>query len=145
MFMRSIGGAFHYPAMSASTSLMVPREKLTKVQGLNQVLGSVLTIIAAPLGALALELMEVGHVLFIDVATALLAIIPLLFVHIPQPDIHTTQEEKATPVRTMLRDVREGLHYVVGWKGLFTILMAATILNALLNPAFSLLPLLVKN
>mgnify|MGYP002868267217 CR=1 FL=1 len=31
----SAGGAFHYPAMSASTSLMVPKEQLSRVAGAN--------------------------------------------------------------------------------------------------------------
>jgi DHA3 family macrolide efflux protein-like MFS transporter len=144
MFMRSIGGSFHYTAMSASTSLMVPKEKFTKIQGLNQVLHSILTIIAAPLGALALEVLEVGHVLFIDVATASVAILPLIFVAIPQPDVTTTEEEKSNPIRTLFRDVADGFRYIYHWKGLFYLILLATLLNALINPAFSLLPLLVN-
>jgi len=145
MFMRSIGGAFHYPAMSASTSLMVPKERLIKIQGLNQLLNSILMIIAAPLGALALELMEIGNVLFIDVFTAGFAIIILFFITIPQPDITTSEEQKANPMRTMFKDVGIGFKYVVTWKGLFYILLLVTIINALLVPAFSLMPLLVKD
>jgi DHA3 family macrolide efflux protein-like MFS transporter len=38
LFARSLGGAFHYPAMSSSTSLMVPGRHLTRVSGLNQLL-----------------------------------------------------------------------------------------------------------
>src|SRR5215213_1583348 len=38
MAVRSIGGAFHFPAMSASTPLMVPKEQLTRINGLNQAL-----------------------------------------------------------------------------------------------------------
>ena len=34
LFVRALGGAFHGPAMAASTSLMVPKEHLTRVQGL---------------------------------------------------------------------------------------------------------------
>ena len=36
MLVRSLGGSFHSNAMSASTSLMVPVEDLTRVQGVNQ-------------------------------------------------------------------------------------------------------------
>ena len=144
MFMRSIGGAFHYPAMSASTSLMVPKERLTKIQGLNQLLNSILMIIAAPLGALAIELMEIGSVLFIDVCTAGFAIIILFFITIPQPGVTTSKEQRANPMRTMFKDVGVGFKYVVTWKGLFYILILVTIINALLVPAFSLMPLLVK-
>jgi len=50
MFVRSLAGAFHSNAMSASTSLMVPVEHLTRIQGLNQMLNGGLNIVAAPLG-----------------------------------------------------------------------------------------------
>lgn len=40
MFLRSLGGTFHYPAMAASTSLMVPHEHLARVAGMNQTLGA---------------------------------------------------------------------------------------------------------
>ena len=34
LFVRSLTGSFHWPAMMASTSLMVPKEHLTRIQGL---------------------------------------------------------------------------------------------------------------
>jgi DHA3 family macrolide efflux protein-like MFS transporter len=49
LFMRAIGAAFHSPAMTASTSLMVPEKRLTRIQGLNQSMQGLLTIVAAPL------------------------------------------------------------------------------------------------
>ncbi|RLD03093.1 MAG: MFS transporter, partial [Chloroflexota bacterium] len=33
LFLRALGGGFHGPAMAASTSLMVPDEHLTRIQG----------------------------------------------------------------------------------------------------------------
>ncbi|MEK6256510.1 MAG: MFS transporter, partial [Chloroflexota bacterium] len=85
MFIRSIGGGFHYSAMTASTSLMVPTEQMTRIQGINQTMQGGLNILSAPLGALLLELLDMQYILAIDVATALIAITPLLFVIIPQP------------------------------------------------------------
>ena len=38
MFIRSIAGGFHFPAMQASTSLMVPDDQLTRIAGFNQAL-----------------------------------------------------------------------------------------------------------
>src|SRR5512138_3132898 len=45
---RALGGAFHYPAMAASTPLMVPREQLTRINGLNQALQGVNSLVAPP-------------------------------------------------------------------------------------------------
>src|SRR5215216_2618376 len=88
MAVRSIGGAFHFPAMSASTPLMVPKEQLTRINGLNQALQGVNSLIAPPVGALLLGVLTTQGVLLIDVGTAMLAILPLLFIPIPQPPQH---------------------------------------------------------
>ena len=53
LFLRGLGGAFHSPAMLASTSLMVPGEHLTRIQGLNQMLQGGINIVSAPLGGVA--------------------------------------------------------------------------------------------
>ena len=38
MFIRGLGSAFHWPAMQASTTLLVPEELLSRIAGLNQTL-----------------------------------------------------------------------------------------------------------
>ena len=48
MFIRSLAGGFHGHAMGASTSLMVPVEHLTRIQGINQMLNGGLNVVAAP-------------------------------------------------------------------------------------------------
>lgn len=140
---RAIGGSFHYPAMLASTSLMVPKEHLTRVQGLNQALDGGLKIISAPLGALLLGVLPMQGILALDVITALLAIVSLIFVHIPQPP---RPEEVAgrSNVAATWHDMAAGLRYIFSWTGLALAIMMATMLNTLLSPAFSLLPLLVS-
>ena len=50
MFIRSLAGGFHGNAMSASTSLMVPVEDLTRIQGVNHMLNGGLNVVSAPLG-----------------------------------------------------------------------------------------------
>src|SRR5574338_1188269 len=78
-------GVFHWSAMQASTSLMVPKEQLSRVAGMNQTLQGLLGIATPPLGALVVGLWQMGPIMLIDVATAFLAVVPLLFVNIPQP------------------------------------------------------------
>lgn len=138
-FVRGLGGTFHWAAMQASTSLMVPHEQLNRVQGLNQTLQGVLNIASPVLGALTVGLMPMWSVMMIDVATAIIAITPLLFIRIPNPE---TSGEVMTPQR-MLSDVRDGLRYVRTWPGLIIIMLMATVINFLLNPTGSLTPLLI--
>ena len=145
MFFRAVCGSFHFPAMNASVAAIVPADNATKVQGLFSMQNSILGIIAAPLGALALELFSLSNVLMIDVVTAAIAIIPLALIAIPQPKVETTLEQKANPFRTMMKDVKEGFQYIINWKGACYTLILATLVNLLLSPAFSLMPLLINN
>lgn len=143
LFLRALGGGFHGPAMTASTSLMVPDKQLTRIQGINQSLYAGLNIISAPLGALLLEMISVEGVLGVDVGSALFAIVPLFFIAIPQPEKnHISQQEK--PVAGVWEDFLEGLKYVMSWSGLRFLLIMALAVNMIVTPAFSLLPLLVK-
>lgn len=142
ILLRSIGSHFHRPAMTASTSLMVPKEHLTRIQGVNQMLNGGLNIIAAPLGALLLELLPMKSIVAIDVVTAVIAIVPLFFIDVPQPEKMPGQEDAPT---SFFQELSDGFRYVVSWPGLMIILLMATMINFLLSPATSLMPLLVKD
>lgn len=143
LFIRSLGGAFHWPAMMASTTLMVPEEKLTRIQGLNQTLNGALNIAAAPLGALLLEILPLQGVLAIDVVTACFAIVPLIFIHVPQPERKTDDVGSTTAATSYWNDLRGGLQYVKERPGLIILMGLAMLVNLVLTPVFSLIPLLV--
>ncbi len=139
MFVRSICGTFHVPAEQASIALMVPKEQLSRVGGLNQMLQGATSIAGPPLGALAISAMPLGGAMLIDVFTALIAIVPLLLVRLAQPPRGSAHAATGN----LLVDLREGLRYVLRWPGLLTILAISASLNFLFAPAFALLPLLV--
>jgi DHA3 family macrolide efflux protein-like MFS transporter len=141
LFLRSLGGAFHWPAMQASTSLMVPKEQLARVAGMQQTLQGLVGIVAPPTGAVLIGLIPTQGVLLIDVVTALLAIVPLFFIAIPQPVRQQTADGQ--PQTSYWHDLREGFTYVARWPGLLAILIMATLINFLLTPTGSLMPLLV--
>jgi DHA3 family macrolide efflux protein-like MFS transporter len=142
MFIRSVAGNFHQPAMSSSTSLMVPREQMTRIQGLNQTLSGGLNVVAAPLGAFLMSLVPMQGVIAVDVGTALLAILPLLFIDVPQPARTQTSERRRF---ALLGEALDGFKYIFRWTGLLIVILIATLLNFFLGPTFGLLPLLVKS
>jgi DHA3 family macrolide efflux protein-like MFS transporter len=140
MLVRSLAGSFHGNAMSASTSLMVPVEHLTRIQGLNQMLNGGLNVISAPLGALLLGLLPLQGILAIDVTTALIAILPLFFIEIPQPERREQQAAQAN----VWQDFQAGFRYILGWPGLLIVSLMTIGINFTIIPAFSLLPLMVR-
>ena len=140
---RSLGGAFHHPAMTSSTSLMVPEKHLARVAGANQTLQGLINIFAPPLGALLLELFSTQNVLLIDIGTAMIAILPLLFIPIPQPPRQALQANGTVGKTSYWHDLRQGFAYVVRWKGLSGLIILAMLLNFLLVPSSSFLPLVI--
>ena len=142
MAVRAVGGTFHWPAMSASTSLLVPEKHLARVAGINQTMQGILSIVSPPLGALLVSILPLHAVMAIDVGTAACAIVPLLFVHIPQPK-RRDEGQNGGLIPTFWGDLREGFSFIWRWSGLRSLLVMATVINFVFNPAGSLIPLAV--
>jgi len=142
LLVRATGAAFHWPAMQASTTLMVPERHLSRIAGLNQTLFGVAGILIPPLGALAVEALPMQGVLAIDVATAIPAVASLLFVAIPQPARASTPEMAARKP-SVWADMREGLRFVLSWKALMMLSVIGIMVNMLGQAAGSLTPILV--
>jgi DHA3 family macrolide efflux protein-like MFS transporter len=144
LFLRAVGEGMHEPAMAASTTLLVPEKHLTRVASANQVRQSLSWMTGPVLGALLMEALPIQGVLAIDVATALPAIVPLLFLDVPQPDEASRPDGVASGGwRAVLREAGEGLRYIWGWRGLFVIFGTISLIVFFQRPAVSMLPLLV--
>lgn len=137
-FIRSTMQAFQRPAAVSSTPNLVPNHWLDRVAGMNQALEGIMTIAAAPLGALALAVFPIQNALMIDVVTALLGITPLFFIHIPQP-----RREDAVTVGSIVTDIRQGAVYILQRRGLVALSAVTALVVMALLPCFSLSPLLV--
>jgi len=143
LLIRSLGGAFHGPAMTASTSLMVPPQHLARLAGLNQTLQGLISIFAPPLGAMLIGLLPLEGVMAIDIGTAALAVLPLLFIPIPRPPRQTAQDNGTAIKTSYWQDLAQGFRYVVKWPGLLGLILMAMLLNFLLVPSSSFMPLVV--
>lgn len=140
VLIRATSQAFQFPAMQASTTLMVPQEHLSRVAGLNQMLEGVLSIVPPPMGALLLGVLPLQGILMIDVVTAVLGITPLLFIPVPQPQ---QREIEGVDRPSLRRALLEGWRYMRAWPGLLILMSMAAAINFLLNPASSLIPILI--
>jgi DHA3 family macrolide efflux protein-like MFS transporter len=144
LLVRGIGESFHWPAMSAATSLMVPKEQLTRVQGINSMLQGGLNIVSAPLGAILLSLIPIQGILMIDVVTAAFAVLPLALISIPEVSKRADQAA-AGEQSSFWEDFKSGLRYVRTWPGLMMLMIMAMVINFILTPAGSLMPILVTD
>ncbi|VVN46481.1 hypothetical protein PS673_05791 [Pseudomonas fluorescens] len=139
MFVRSAMQAFQTPSVSASVAMLVPRSFLPRAAGLSQAMQGMTLVGAAPLGALAISVMPLGWALSIDVATALLACLPLLIYRIPQ-----AFNANRTGLSGIWSEFREGLHLVWSHPGLRSLYALIGGVVLVIMPSFTLVPLLVK-
>jgi DHA3 family macrolide efflux protein-like MFS transporter len=137
MAIRSAVSVFQWPALQSSVSLMVPDEHLSRINGLYQSLTGLAQIAAPPLGAMLLLIMPIQTILLIDIGTAALAIVPLMFIGIPQPDKEPTPEEKSS----IVGDMMQGVRFLSRWRGGQFTLIAMMIINMILVPSMSLVPI----
>lgn len=134
---RSIGSAFHAPAMQAIAPLMVPEDKLLRVSGINQMLQSVSSIAGPALGTLAITYFSISQVLYLDVIGAAVAITSLLFVTIP----HLPVDSKLS-FGQVWDDLKQGMKAIYHNRGLSLLFMYAMIATFCVMPIAIMFPLL---
>jgi len=135
---RSVGGAFHGPAISASKTMLVPERHLARVSGLNQSMVGGIRVFGPMLGALLISILPLHGVMLVDVGTAAFAVIPLLFLRIPQPKVETQR-----PGERIFESLGAAFRFVCRHRGVLYIALMAGFMNFVINPVFVLLPLLV--
>ncbi|MGD8565294.1 MAG: MFS transporter [Candidatus Bathyarchaeota archaeon] len=138
--LRGVFQAFHGPAVSAVMPLMVPEDKLSRLNGVNFLLTGIVNLVGPVIAALLLELWTISQILWVDAATFLVAVIPLFIIRIPS----VVAKEKTVRNRSSFTaEFKEGLSFIKNGRGFLTFIMLATALNFLLTPT-NLLPYFVQ-
>ena len=139
MGVRSALGAFHQPVVMAMTPTMVPKDKLSRINGISYLFGGAIRIIGPILGALFLGLFDIGWILWIDVITLVIALIPLAFITIPTPAKLETSEKL-----NVFAEFREGIITIKEIKGLLVLLGIFALVNFFISPLSTLMPLFIE-
>ncbi|MBN2862238.1 MAG: MFS transporter [Bacteroidales bacterium] len=140
LVMRSVGAAFHVPAMQASIPLLAPESELMRISGINQVINSVSVIAGPALAALMISILNMTWVLMLDVIGASIAVISLLMIRIPNP----VRKEDA-PAPHVLRELKEGFHEIYSHPGLLWLFIIILIAHFFIMPVAALFPLMTVN
>ena len=139
---RSIFQGFHYPAFSSVIPLMVPKEKLSRINGVNFLFSGLVQLIGPALAA-ALSLFLTFHqILWIDIITFFIALIPLLLIQIPS--VERKESSKSADKPSFFTDFKEGFVLLRSIPVLLTIIILAMFLNFLIQPLGVLLPYYVN-
>jgi DHA3 family macrolide efflux protein-like MFS transporter len=140
LLIRALGDSFQSPTMMSTTPLMVPRDQLSRVAGMNATLWGVLSFAVPPMGAMLLGFLDVRGILPLDVITAVIALVPIALLRIPQPE---AQHVQGTGVRAVVHDLGEGLRYIWDWKGMRWFMATTLVWGVFVTPLISFQPLLV--
>ena len=139
--LRGVFQAFHNPAVAAIVPLMVPRDKLSRMNGATYLFSGAVTLAGPVLAAFLLEIWKIGQILWIDAVTFIIAVIPLLMVSIPSV---RKEDPGSQDDPSFKREFSEGLAFVKKARGFLTFIMLATAVNFLLTPVSTLAPYFVK-
>ncbi|CAG0997448.1 hypothetical protein ANAEL_02694 [Anaerolineales bacterium] len=107
--LQGLGNAFQWPAFSATISTMLPKEQYGRANGMMSLVQMGPGVVAPMMAGALLPLIGLTGILSLDVITFILAILVLLFVHVPQPP---GSEEGAQAQGHILKEAAFGFLYI---------------------------------
>ena len=137
LFIRSVGTAFHAPALSAVTPLLVPEEQLTRCAGYSQSVQSVSYILSPALAALLYSGSGLEAVIWLDIIGAIAACITVAAVTIPRQE---SSSEKGG--QSLLAETLAGYRTLKENRGLFSLLWIGAFFTFVYMPVNALFPLM---
>lgn len=139
VILRAIGTGIQTPAVGAILPQLVPEDKLTKANAFNTSIQSFIMLVSPMASAALLAVTALERIFFIDVATALIAVLALLF-FLKAPD-HRKAGEPRT--ESYFSDLREGWRYIAAHGYLKRFFLFVALFVFLAAPASFLTPLQV--
>lgn len=107
--LQGLGNAFQWPAYSATISTMLPKEYYGRANGMMSLIETGPGVLAPMLAGALLPAIGLIGILSLDVATFILAVLILMFVHIPQP-VRTAEGAQAQG--NILKEAAFGFRYI---------------------------------
>lgn len=134
--------AFQFPAYSAATSLLIPKDEYARAAGMVQLAGSIGRVGGPIVAGVLVTTSDLNIVFIIDFATFLFAIVTLAVVTFPEIERDT---KPVRGVRGLLAEARVGLDFVVARRGLLILLLTFSAVNlAFAFQSVLLIPLLLS-
>lgn len=136
---RAFGAGVQMPAIGAILPQIVPTDKLTKVNGINGSLQSMVLLVSPMVGALFFSVTTLENIFLIDVVTATLAISVLLFFLRVKPHKKASEKQKVT----YFADFKIGLQYIKHHDYLKMFFIFLAVFLVMMAPASFLTPIQV--
>ncbi|MCE7733429.1 MAG: MFS transporter [Candidatus Heimdallarchaeota archaeon] len=144
LILLTLRGAFQGlqdPALRAIIPVLVPRDKLTKINSMNFLANGLIALSGPVIAAVLIGFVGIENlhiILWADVVTFLIAVVPLIFVKIPSV-VKSKQGEKSS----FRKEFGEGFGFLRERRGLLNLLIMYAGINLVLSSFFVILPLAV--
>jgi len=133
---RSVFQAFHLPTVNSIIPTMVPKESLSRINGINFLFTGVVQIIAPLIGATLMIFLPINTILWVDLITFCIAVIPLILIEIPSVRTPKEMVEK----NSFIKEFKLGIKTIKVIPGLITLIFFSMLLNFLIRPMDTLMP-----
>jgi len=140
--LRSVFQAFHVPTVNAIIPTMVPKDKLSRINGINFLFSGVVQLFAPFIGATLYVFLSMYMILWVDIITFFIALIPLLLITIPSVKQVNLVEEKVEK-SSFLKEFRLGLKTLKLIPGVIIMIVLSMFLNFIIRPVDSLMALFI--
>jgi len=145
MIIRNLFQAIHQPAVAAIIPVMIPKEKLSRMNVINMLITSAIYVVGPVISGILIGFLDIENIeiiLWIDVGTFLLAIIPTLLITIPS--VKKEPKTKTDVKISFKKEFKEGYRAIMQIKGMFAFFISCIILNSLISPSAVLRPYFIS-
>ncbi|MFX0033038.1 MAG: MFS transporter [Candidatus Hodarchaeota archaeon] len=139
--LRGICQAFHFPTVKAIIPLMIPKDKLSRMNAIDYGVNGLVHIAGPAVGALLYGFLPIASVLWVDIITFFIAIIPLILIKIPEVKQNNVKKESFS----FIKDFRQGIRGLKKVPGLVILLVLISVVNFLGVPFGTLLPVFISD
>jgi len=141
--LRGICQAFHFPTVKAIIPIMIPKDKLSRMNAIDYLFNGIVQIAGPAIGAVLYGFFssQIYLIFWIDIFTFFIALIPLILIKIP----HVSESREKKQSFSFWKDLKLGFKILKEVPGLLTLVIFISIVNFLGQPFGVLLPLYVES
>lgn len=139
---RSVGSGIQTPAVGAILPQIVPMEKMTRINGINSALTSVMMLLSPAVAGIFFATLGFGYTLLLDVVTAALAVGILSFLKVRTYQRKVKEGDESLKEGT-LSELKAGLFYTRNNKLISRILIFYAVFFFMVSPAAFLTPIMI--
>ncbi len=138
--LRGLCQAFHQPTLMTIVPFMVPQKYLSKLNSISFLATGLLNIVAPLIAALLMVYLSIGQILWIDIITYSIALVPSIFLKLPIQRKKKKRKKKSK----FIMEFKEGFATIKGISGLNSLILIFAVTSFFSAPFYVLMPYYIE-